>query len=226
MSAFYTWRDFDFNGSSGAGQFFVYNLNVWNDPRRPIWLTTSGNIYVGMPSAYPVGRVPERESVIRTELKDAPLLGNIMNYSELQFILAEIAVKGFANTYDAETSYNNGIQAGIEFWGAQMPADYLTNPALVWLESGDVNFKMQRIHSQKYYSMFFTDFQQWHEYRRTGYPVLPQGEALENNRTMPTRFKYPVTVQRLNATNYSKAVAEMGGNDDMLTKVWWNTPDN
>jgi hypothetical protein len=40
---------------------------------------------------------------------------------------------------------------------------------------------------------------------------------------MPARMNYPVYVQSANPTNYSKAVASMGG-DDMNTLVWWQKP--
>jgi hypothetical protein len=74
--------------------------------------------------------------------------------------------------------------------------------------------------TQKYYALFFTDFQQWFEYRRTGHPVLPIGPGVRNNRQMPARINYPVYVQSLNQVNYQAAVADQGA-DDINTKVWW-----
>ena len=79
---------------------------------------------------------------------------------------------------------------------------------------------LERIMLQKYYALYFNDYQQWFEYRRTGFPVLPKGAGLMNNGIMPVRFKYPVTVVTNNNANYKKAVASMGG-DDINTKVWW-----
>jgi hypothetical protein len=40
---------------------------------------------------------------------------------------------------------------------------------------------------------------------------------------MPSRLKYPVSVQSLNRVNYEAAVAAMGG-DDINIKVWWQKP--
>jgi hypothetical protein len=82
---------------------------------------------------------------------------------------------------------------------------------------------MEQIHLQKYYSMFWTDFEQWFEYRRTGHPVLPKGNGLRNNGIMPARLTYPVYVQSANPTNYTAAVAAQGA-DEISTNVWWQKP--
>ncbi len=95
-----------------------------------------------------------------------------------------------------------------------MPADYFTNPKAAY----DGTF--ERIMLQKYYALYFNDYQQWFEYRRTGLPELPKGDAMLNDKRVPVRFRFPTTVQTNNTVNYQKAVAAMGG-DDINTKVWW-----
>ena len=220
VSAFYTYRDFDFNGDNGLSQFFINNLNEWNDPRRDKWATKVGVNFEGVPSGYPIGQVPERRSAYLAALKNEPLLGNILNFAEVQFILAEAALKGYING-NPQTFYEKGVEAAITMWNVLMPSDYLTREGVRWEDAVGFNAQMELIHVQKYYSLFFTDFQQWHEFRRTGHPVLPLGEGVRNDGKMPARFKYPVYVQSLNQANYNAAVAAMGG-DDINTKVWWN----
>ncbi|SOD12316.1 SusD/RagB family nutrient-binding outer membrane lipoprotein [Pedobacter xixiisoli] len=219
-SPFNTYRVFDFNGDNGLSEFFINTLNEWNDPRRPFWANLSGGTYIGIPSGYVRGNVPDRQSTYTTNLMNAPLLGNIMNYAELQFILAEAAVKGYI-AGDAKAYYERGVNNAITFWSATVPSDYLNNTFLAWNSADDEFYKLEKIHKQKYYTLFFTDFQQWFEYRRTGHPVLPKGAGLQNGGVMPSRFKYPVYVQSLNSTNYTAAVAAFGA-DDMNTKMWWN----
>jgi hypothetical protein len=73
---------------------------------------------------------------------------------------------------------------------------------------------------QKYYALFFNDYQQWFEYRRTGLPVLPKNAGMLNNQIVPVRFRFPTTVSSNNRDNYLKAVESMGG-DDINTKLWW-----
>ncbi|MDO7744314.1 MAG: SusD/RagB family nutrient-binding outer membrane lipoprotein, partial [Pedobacter sp.] len=219
-SAFFNYRPFDFSGDNGLTEFFINTLNNWNDPRRPLWATQASGTYTGIPSGYVRGQVPERQSAYNNSLINEPLLGNIINYPELQFMLAEAAVKGYISG-DPKTYYDNGVVNAITFWGAAVPADYFSNTVLAWNAADNIDFKMEKIHLQKYYTLFFTDFQQWFEYRRTGHPNLPKGAGLQNDGKMPVRLKYPVFVQSANGANYSAAVAAFGP-DDLNTKMWWN----
>jgi hypothetical protein len=68
--------------------------------------------------------------------------------------------------------------------------------------------------------LYFVDYQQWFEVRRTGFPVLPKESGMLNNRVLPVRFKYPIVVRSNNPDNYNKAVQSIGG-DDFNTKLWW-----
>jgi hypothetical protein len=219
-SSFYGGRPFDFSGSNGLTEFFINNLNQWEDPRRTRWATIDGGTYIGVPSGFVRGQVPERRSTYLDALMNEPLLGNIMNYAELQFLLSEAALKGYISA-DAKTYYENGVINAITFWGVTVPEGQLENEFIKWNPEESMDRKMEKIHLQKYYTLFFTDFQQWFEYRRTGHPVLPKGAGLENGGQMPSRLRYPVNVQSLNSANYAAAVAAFGP-DDMNTKVWWN----
>lgn len=220
VSAFTNMRDYDFNGSHGLSDFFVNNLNNMGDPRITRWATLHGASYLGIPSGYVPGNVPERQSSYHLDLKNEPLLGNIINYAEVQFILAEAALRGYISGTPS-TYYNRGVNAAITMWGLEVPAGHLAKPEVALNEGADFEAQLEQIMLQKYYTLFFTDFQQWHEFRRTGHPVLPVGPGVRNDGKMPARFRYPVYVQSLNGTNYSAAVAAMGG-DDINTKVWWN----
>jgi hypothetical protein len=83
-------------------EFFINNLNRWADPRLTAnrWsIATYQGGYVGAPSGYAPGEGVDHKSYFlsttsTTTLMNDPLMGNIMNYSELQFILAEAASKG------------------------------------------------------------------------------------------------------------------------------------
>jgi hypothetical protein len=222
VSGFNQYRDYDFNGDNGLAEFFINNLKEWGDPRIAKWAAQFGGQYLGIPSGYSSGSIPDRKSYYLATLKDEPLLGNIMNFSELQFALAEAAVKGYITTSKAQSYYESGVTNGITLWNLTVPTNYLAGPEVKWDNTLSTDGKMELIHVQKYYSLFFTDFQQWNEYRRTGHPVLPKGPGLYNNGVMPARFKYPVSVQSLNGANYNAAVAAMGGVDDLNTKMWWN----
>lgn len=220
LSEFHEYRNIDFVTNSGYTTFFIDNLNNWNDPRLDRWASKKDGVFEGIPSGYPVGQVPSPRSQYLEALKQEPLLGNIMNYGELKLILAECALKGYIDG-DVETFYKDGVTAGITLWGGTVPANYFVTTSAAWDPYTNDDRKLERIILQKYYALFFTDFQSWIEHRRTGFPTLPKGQGLHNDGVMPTRLKYPVNVQTLNRENYQKAVEQMGG-DDMKTKVWWN----
>lgn len=215
-------RAIDFTTFRSMSEFFMDNLNALNDPRRAIFSTqakdktTQANIgFKGVPSAY-VGSdaqfdfIPSNHNIA---LVTAPMVCVLMTYAEVEFIKAELALKGVIAS-DAKTHYENGVKAAITQWNGVVPPDYFDNAAAAF------DGTMERIMLQKYFALYFNDYQQWFEYRRTGLPVLPVTDGMLNNKKMPVRFEYPVVVQTLNSANYARAIESMGG-DDINTKVWW-----
>src|SRR5690606_7913825 len=220
QTEFHDTRDFDFNGDKGFSQFFINNLIDFQDPRLPVLATEATlGVYSGMQSGYRQGSVPDRQSSLQLSLKRSPLLGNIRNYGELQFILAEAAVRGYTQG-DALTHYENGVRASIELWGVSPGENYFANPAVSFEEATTDAERLEKIQLQRYYSMLFTDFQQWFEYRRTRALDLYVGPGLLNGGQMPSRINYPILTRTFNPQNYDEAVASMGG-DGLNEKVWW-----
>lgn len=244
--------------SPAIGSFFIDHLRDWQDPRISIatadgyvnngvnrWGISQGSAgFSGVPSGYSVGagvvkqayfysydQTVSNVAVGARSLQQSPLTGILMNYAEVQFILAEAATKGWITSGTAESFYNKGVAASINYWVPSFPASgtdpkvltYLVNADMDWNPALSLDDKMEMIHLQKYYALFLVDMQQWFEYRRTGHPVLPKGPGLRNNGVMPARITYPVYVQSANPTNYQKAVASMGG-DEIYTQVWWQKP--
>ncbi|MBE8720636.1 SusD/RagB family nutrient-binding outer membrane lipoprotein [Sphingobacterium sp. Ka21] len=222
VSPFATWRPADWYAPKSAS-FFIDNLNERSDPRIVTWAALSNGDYFGIPSGYPIGQPPVAGSTLNTGLMSNPLLGNILNYSEVQFILAEAAVKGWISTESAQTYYERGTVAGIQLWGHEVPSFYLSTDLVAWDDTYNEYQKMELIHLQKYYALFFTDMQSWFEYRRTGHPTLPIGSGHLNGGRMPARLNYPVYIQSANRENYLKAV-EQQGPDNINTLVWWQRP--
>jgi len=233
--------------------FFMLRLDAWDDPRIDIstkygvssrnrmGIAPGSGGFIGIDSGYEPGSKELKQAYFYSfgnsefSLQKNPLTGIIMPYAELQFILAEAAAKGWISG-SAETYYLNGIASAINYWvpnfstniaGSEFTS-YIANAGIGWnnslpLDAATGDSKMERIHIQKYYSLFLADFQQWFEYRRTGHPILPKGAGLKNGGKMPARMNYPVYLQSANPTNYSKAAAGMGG-DNMNSLVWWQKP--
>ncbi len=166
--------------------------------------------------------------------KDAP--ATYMDYAEVQFIFAEAALRGLISggATAAKNYYEAGVKASMEKWSAQgaysetpttiTTADvntYLASPLGSWdLATNKTEF----LGNQKFLALFWVGMEAYHEFRRTGYPVLTIGEGTQtyNDKILPTRFGYPPTTMSTNTANVNVALDEMGGANDMKTPVWWS----
>ncbi len=140
-------------------------------------------------------------------------LGRMMLYSEVAFILAEAAQRGWINI-DAKTQYESGVKAAFEHWNVQMPADYLTRNGVAY------DGKLETIANQKYLTLFYTDYQGFFEFKRTKFPstIKPGPDAFFP--VYPSRFLYPSKEKALNAENYNAVIARQGV-DEITTRLWW-----
>jgi hypothetical protein len=236
--------------------FFLDNLVTWADPRyvsaTPFGSGAIGSFgiaqasvggWFGVKSGYLPGTGDVKGCYFQSydnastggqwSLQQNKKTGIIMQYAEVQFILAEAAVKGWISG-NAESYWNQGIASAINYWVSGFPEalpsaeftkhqENLSLASEIWDDALPLEDKMELIHLQKYYGLFCNDLQQWFEYRRTGHPVLPKGQGLENNGVMPARLVYPVYVQAANPVSYKAAVAAQGP-DEISTQVWWQRP--
>ena len=216
-------RPSDLSSYKSLSEFFINRLKEWSDPRLPIFAKTATNkdpdtgqavmSYIGLPSGYDVEPTFTASAPNADNLATAPQDIQCLTYAEVLFIKAELAQRGIIEG-DAKSLYEQAVTAAITQWGAEVPANYFDN------EKATYDGTLKRIMEQKFYALFFTDFQQWFEYNRTGYPDVPKGPGVDANAHMPYRFKYPAILQRMNRENYLKAVESMGG-DDFQTKLIW-----
>lgn len=141
----------------------------------------------------------------------------IMTYSEVLFLQAEAAARGWIAA-DPATLYRAAIRANMTQWdAANAPTEaeidaYLAQPRVVYSD-------ISQIHLQKWISLFMNGSETWADVRRTGVPNLQPGPDLTLSR-IPTRFTYPSLEQSLNLDSYQAAVSRQGG-DDLTTTVWW-----
>jgi len=144
----------------------------------------------------------------------------IMTYSELLFIKAEAAERGFI-AGSAAQFYADAITASMEQWGvsAANTAAYLASAGVAY-QGGAAGLK--QIAYEKWVSLFNLETEAYAEYRRLDFPVLKPGpEAVTN--TIPTRLPYPDIENSLNASNLAAAKSSQG-NTDITGKVWWDKP--
>lgn len=212
-------RPQDLTSYRAMGSFFIAHLNAWNDPRLPVFCTTvkdtetGKDVYLGWESGYEIAP-SYSASNINQNLAKAPMKIVIMSYAEVEFLKAELAQKGVVASVSAEDAYRKATEAAITQWELEVPEGYFEQDGVVY------DGTLDQIMLQKYYALFFCDYQIWFEYNRTGLPRIPRGSGVPDGNQMPRRFKYPATVQRTNMVNYKAAVASMGG-DDFSIRLFW-----
>lgn len=214
ISPFYDWRELEFNGNRRSTEFMINTLQDLNDPRLERYsMPNDHGVFVGIPGGWSEDP-PSPSSTYNDDLQAADQPAIIFSYAELEFIRAEAALRGWIAGDPAEY-YANGIHGSMEFWGDTMPGGYLDQPGVQF------DGQLETLMMQKWIALFWSGMEGWHEYRRTGYPELPIGPGVSNNGNVPTRLRFPSTVQALNQTNYQAAVEVLGGEDNLQTPVWW-----
>ena len=106
-------------------------------------------------------------------------------------------------------------------------SDAFLNSAAATL-AGSQEEQLEQIIVQKNIALYPLEYQNWAEWRRTGYPILligPDGDALKG--VIPRRMGWPSSEQTINSANYNDAVSRLSGDgDSRLSKFWWDANPN
>ena len=156
---------------------------------------------------------------------------NLLSYSEVEFLLAEAAVRGWING-NAQAHYENGVRASFEFYSnyakdglgqyvESTDADtYLTGTLVNFSNAGSVEQQIEMIITQKYFTSFLqSGSRMYFEHLRTGYPEFVHDQGA----TPPTRWMYPQSEYLRNQANVAKAIENQfgTGNDGIRQIPWW-----
>jgi len=227
----YAWgRRQDYVNFTAMGSFFVDMLNGLEDPRRALFMTKASQIVNKVPVDIGYKGIQHGHSGDLSSVTYSPSTPNgdimfpnavgteitevIMGYAEVEFIKAEVALQT-GDEAAAKIAYEKAVTAAVTQWkNGVMPATYFQNPKAAF------NNTLEQIMNQKYLGLFFNDYQQWFEYRRTGFPKLPKTQYMLHDGVMPSRFMYHTDVRQTNVENYQVAADRIGG-DNVMTKVWW-----
>ena len=226
FNPYYNARTLDWREGTYFTEFFLNPMNASADPRRAIWaipvMVAGISTFRGIQSGYPttLEYVVGQNSSYTDALKTLPQLGVMMTLAEVEFIKAELSIKGYITGKTPKAHYEAGITASMIQWGAIMPATFLTQKSIVYDATVTSEKQLEQIILQKYYAYFFVDYQAWFEKRRTGYPVLPRGTGIPTENKFPSRVPYPTYLQSLNPEGLAGATVSIGG-DNSDTKVWW-----
>lgn len=143
-----------------------------------------------------------------------------MTHAEVEFLLAEAAVKGW-HSGDAAQHYANGVRSSMQQWtifGDGLDVSDADVDAYLDANPFDGTERM----AQEY--NWSANFMQWYEaysnWRRTKVPTLSPVNypGNETGGIVPTRIRYNTVEAALNPNAATQGTSP----DNMVTKVWWD----
>lgn len=155
----------------------------------------------------------------------ALLRAQIMNKDEIQFDLAEAAVKGLISG-NADTYYRAGITYSMQRWGLSATAisNYLAQASIAL--PADNNGKLIKIAEQKWIALFSVASENYLELRRNQTVFASMTPNFFNNGQLatfkfPQRYRYPTAELGQNVGAYNKGIATLSpAVDDEFSKMW------
>lgn len=228
-------------------------LNTYGDYRVMVFAKPSSGTdeFVGIPNGLTSadaaafnGNGLANTSKIGDYFAQATAPGTLMDYPELQFILAEAALRSFipGGDVEAQVYYEAGITGSFEkyraplqtifddhsddvYGGLSIGLDYTVDDELDYALTSGAPWNsangLQLIAEQRYINSFDQGLQSWFEWRRTDFPVLTPAVDGTNGGKIPVRVPYPGTEATRNKANMDAAISRQG-TDDLNTKVWWD----
>lgn len=206
--------------SSGRTDFIptelvINTMNSTSDPRRSVWFTkTSSGDYKGgvFGTTNSYSAFSHMTSFFTAANGFVKLVGN----TEMKFILAEAAARGYNVGGTAASLYTSAVTASLEETGvssADTTAFLTANPydASNWKKS---------IGTQAWIALFDNAYPAWNFTRRLDYPILKNpGSSLLSS--VPYRMPYSDQEYTLNLENVTAAATAIGG-DKATTKLFWD----
>lgn len=202
-----------------AADTFVNLLSDLSDPRLSVYFTTDAK---GSYSGGIVGRGNNYSAFSKpgSRITSQSLEFVFMDFSEVSFLLAEAAERGFISGTPADY-YNAAIKASMEYWGVSGTAadKYLADKNVAYATaSGDWK---QKIGTQKWLALYNRGFEAWTEIRRLDTPKLKL--PYKANSVFPNRYTFPTQEKNLNTTNVNNAIKAMGMTaDNVGQKLYWD----
>ncbi|WP_291285086.1 SusD/RagB family nutrient-binding outer membrane lipoprotein [Flavobacterium sp.] len=212
---------------------FVDALVTLNDPRktpyfRPTYKDTNADGDLITVTGYRGGIVGIKNSQSKythasDKIKAPDFSGTLLDYAEVEFLLAEASGRGVAVGGTIASHYNAAILASMEDWGVSTTDAnaYLAQPAVAYATA--TGTWQQKVGEQAWYALFNRGFEGWTSTRRLNFPVLTAPATADPAAAgqVPSRMAYPIREQTLNATNYNAAATSIGG-DKLTTKIFWD----
>lgn len=161
--------------------------------------------------------------------------GVLLTSAEVEFLLAEAAVKGWAVTGDTRSHYEAGVTAAMRFLNDHYNlVDKITEQEIAGYIAANPlgDNPKEAINTQAWILHLTNPAEGWSNLRRSDYPVLLERQQFgyfdgftyeDNDMTPPVRLKYPNLESKYNGANYNAAIERLGGTDDWHKRNWWDT---
>lgn len=228
----------------------------YNDPRLGVYFSMAGNGgYLGVRNGLPKS---DKTSTLTSFSKMGkmyflPQLGGsnppikVMSASEIYFLRAEGALRGWQMGGTAEDLYNKGIEMSLlERTNASLSviSDYINSnnkpvplndtwntPAMTdipvkYESNASFETRLEQIITQKWIALYPDGWEAWTERRRTGYPKgYPIIQSLNPNiptNSMMRRLTFTLSETQNNLKAVEAARGMLNGPDANNTKLWWD----
>lgn len=173
-----------------------------------------------------------------------------MTASEIWFLRAEAALRGWSGAGDAKSHYEEGVKTSFaqhevgnvgdyladntstpnDFVDASNSANdisYASEVKIAYNAAGSNEEQLEQIITQKWIAMFPDGQEAWSEFRRTGYPrVFPvmvnnSGGEIDTN-VQIRRINFVENEVNTNGDNVNDAIGHLNGPDTGGTRLWWD----
>lgn len=162
-----------------------------------------------------------------------------MRASEVYFLKAEGALRGWNMGGAVKDLYETGIRTSFSETGTAMPAGYLTDAVskpvnytdyakpqynitaqetstIQWNDADNFETKLNKLMVQKWIALYLNGPEAWAEFRRTGYPKIFPVAVNNNSGTVNTaaqvrRLPYPIAQYNQNADQVMKGTTLLIG---------------
>lgn len=242
-----------------AGASMQSILSGYKDPRLNVYFSNAtlaghNSEVVGVRSGINVTRSLYQPFSRLNVANGTPL--SWMQASEVSFLRAEGAIRGWNMGGTAKDFYEQGIKTAFAEAGVAIPVNYLSdavskpadyvdfansgnnvlNPntdtvSIKWDEQAVFKVKLHRIMNQKWIALYPNGCEAWAEYRRTGYPrifpvALNRSGGTVNTNLQVRRLPYPVAQYNQNGAQVARGIVKLGGPDNGGTQLWWDKNTN
>lgn len=159
--------------------------------------------------------------------------GVIITSAEINFLMAEAALKGWNVTGTVADLYAKGVRESMDFLSNHYDCDKITDAEFsTFIANNGIGYtdeqKKAAINTQAWILHLTNPAESWANVRRSGYPRLKSpaeydfAQFLTGGADIPVRLSYPVLESSYNKQSYEEALNRMGGENSWNTPLWWD----